>query len=113
MAFTGPEKCKVYPSGAARMTVSTAMFPLAPVRFSTTNDCPIRSDSHWHASRASRSAVPPGAVATINLTGRFGYACAQAVRTIAGQARLPATSFTNDLRGKLLIRAPVDGWAAD
>src|SRR5262245_44886466 len=108
MAFTGPEKCKVYPSGAARMTVSTAMFPLAPVRFSTTNDCPIRSESHWHARRASRSAVPPGAVATINLTGRLGYPWAQAVRKIGGHARVPAVRLRKDLREKLLILAPVD-----
>src|SRR5690349_25075656 len=52
------------------------MLVAAPGRFSITNDCPVRSDSHCPISRAVTSVEPPGAKPTTSRTGRAGYACA-------------------------------------
>jgi hypothetical protein len=46
--------------------------PAAPDRFSTTNGCPSRSDSHCAISRAMMSGEPPAATVTIKRTGRAG-----------------------------------------
>jgi hypothetical protein len=44
----------------------------APALFSTTNCCPIASDSLTPRMRATTSVKPPGAKGTISFTGREG-----------------------------------------
>src|SRR5689334_21701717 len=50
------------------------MFPLAPGRLSTTNDCPSASDSRCAYVRAITSMPPPGANPTTIRTVLTGYA---------------------------------------
>jgi hypothetical protein len=72
----------VGPDHEQRITVrrrtSAAILPPAPGRFSMTNRCPRRSDSHWPMRRASTSMAWPAANPTNGCTGRTGYACAHA-----------------------------------
>src|SRR5262245_33415670 len=50
----------------------------APGRFSTTTGWPHCFDSRSASIRPVRSAPAPGPSGTMNLTGRFGHACANA-----------------------------------
>src|ERR1035437_6618627 len=56
------------------------MLPAAPPRFSTTTVRPSRSLNPLPTKRASVSATPPGANATIKVMSRAGYDCALAAR---------------------------------
>src|SRR5215472_8303521 len=61
MAFATLSWMSVYPSAGARTTCSVARLLEAPTRFSTTNCCPSRSESHCAIRRVARSPPPPGA----------------------------------------------------
>src|SRR5438105_9689811 len=54
------------------------MVPPAPGLFSTMNCCPSATMSRGAMKRAMRSLPPPGAKATMILTGRTGYVCPEA-----------------------------------
>jgi hypothetical protein len=54
------------------MAISVAILPLAPVRFSTTNDWPSRSDSHCPIRRAIMSPMLPAGNPTMMRTGPVG-----------------------------------------
>src|SRR6516165_10830958 len=82
------------------------MLVAAPVRFSTTNDWPNRSDSHCAIRRATTSAGPPAAKPTMMRTGRVGYACAHATRDTAGSAAAPAARRKNFRRGSFMLNPP-------
>src|SRR5664279_1132019 len=57
------------------------MLPPAPPRFSTTTVRPSRSPRPLPTKRASVSATPPGANATMKVMSRAGYGCALAACT--------------------------------
>src|SRR5665811_1745019 len=57
------------------------MLPPAPPRFSTTTVRPSRSPRPLPTKRASVSATPPGANATMKVISRAGYGCALAACT--------------------------------
>src|SRR5947209_8137062 len=81
------ENSKVNPSGAAVATDRAAMVPLAPSRFSMTNDC-LRSVASCCAMvRACRSGPEPAAKPTRMRTGPAGYCCADAGRARAANER--------------------------
>jgi len=62
----------VLPSAGALATASVPMLPPAPVRFSTTNGCPMDSCSAAPSVRPTMSGVDPGGNGTTSLTGREG-----------------------------------------
>ena len=63
---------RVWPSGAALATTSSAMLPPAPPRFSTSTCPPRRSASRAAMARATISVVPPAAAPTSMRTGLEG-----------------------------------------
>src|SRR6478735_3944620 len=71
----------VYPSGAARMTNSLAIAPLAPALLSTMTGCLRIADRPWPMTRAIASLAPPGAVGTtmvMDFSGKAANALPQA-----------------------------------
>ena len=62
----------VWPLGVARTTYSVPILALAPGRFSITNGCARRSESHWPSKRATISGEPPAGTVTTTCTGRVG-----------------------------------------
>src|SRR5260221_6492909 len=88
----------VCPSGAAFATASVPTMPLAPVRFSTTNGCPVCAASCWPTRRAMVSGAP-APKGTITRTARLGYwpqalhAQARASAVAAARARTLVSFF--------------------
>ena len=76
----------VYPSGAALATASAPMTPPAPGRFSTTTGTRRFSDNPCDTLRAAKSAMPPGAKATITRMDLVGYACPEPVEGASAPA---------------------------
>ena len=64
----------VYPSPAARTTISVPITPPAPGRLSTTTGCFHSSASRAASWRERVSTNPPGAYGTIQRTDFAGYA---------------------------------------
>ena len=64
MALADIATSSVWPSGDARTTNSVPILALAPGRFSITNGCTRRSESHWPSKRATISGEPPAGTVT-------------------------------------------------
>src|SRR5262245_2772840 len=81
---------QVWPSGALFATISAAMFPPAPGRFSITTCCAHASDNFWPSARAMMSLGPPGVNPTTNLGGFSGNASAPPAEKATAKARAAA-----------------------
>src|SRR6516165_5774132 len=106
LALTTDERpchSNVYPSGGELTTVCTAMLVEAPGRFSMMTGCPSRLDSHGSMIRATVSAPPPAGKPMIQRSDFDGYACARAMREIAGTVRPPAASCRNRRRRSFMV----------
>src|SRR5687767_4623019 len=70
---------RVWPSGAARPSISCAMLPPAPGRLSTVTGWPSASERRLAMMRDVVSVPPPGAKPTSMVIGRVGQDCASAL----------------------------------
>ena len=83
IAFVCDASNSVYPSGAARATISLPIIAPAPGRLSITTCWPQRFDNSCAMIRIGPSTAPPGENGTMTRTTRDGNVCARAKPDVA------------------------------